>query len=76
MYIGGSENGVSVSEVAQCGRSLGRASLLGTLKDILGLFFWGPEDIKAVSLGAMWNFVKVKGSHASNWGTKGPSIKA
>jgi hypothetical protein len=31
----GSRNGASLSEEAQCGEPLGRATLLGTLKDML-----------------------------------------
>jgi len=35
MYEGGSRNGVLLSEGAQCGGPLGRATLLGNLEDIL-----------------------------------------
>jgi hypothetical protein len=35
---GGSRNGASLSEEAQCGGPLGRASLLGTPKDMLRLW--------------------------------------
>jgi hypothetical protein len=46
---------------AQCGGPLGRAPLLGTPKDVRALFFLEPEDIKNVSLGAIWKFGKVIG---------------
>jgi hypothetical protein len=59
--IGGSRNGASLFEEAQCGGPLGRAPLLGNPKDMLGLLFLEPEDIKDVSLGAIWNFGKVTG---------------
>jgi hypothetical protein len=59
--VGGSRNGASPSEVAQCSGPLGRAPLLGTTKDMLGLLFLEPEDIKNVSLGAIWNLGKVTG---------------
>jgi hypothetical protein len=61
MDVGGSRNGASLSEEVQCGGSLGRAPLLGTPKDMLRLLFLEPEDIKNVSLGAIWNFGKVTG---------------
>jgi hypothetical protein len=35
MDEGGSKNGTSLSEEAQCGGCMGRASLLGTVKDML-----------------------------------------
>ena len=35
MDEGGSKNGPSLSEEAQCGEPLGRAPLLGTLEDML-----------------------------------------
>jgi len=35
MDEGGSRNGASLSEEAQCGRPLGRAPSLGTLEDML-----------------------------------------
>jgi hypothetical protein len=41
MDVGGSRNGVSLSEGAHCGGPLGRAPLLGTPKDMLGLLFLG-----------------------------------
>jgi hypothetical protein len=61
MDVGGSRNGASLSEEAQCGGPLAKAPLQGTLKDMLGLLFLEPEDIKNVSLGAIWNFGKVTG---------------
>jgi hypothetical protein len=61
MDVGGSRNGVSLSEEAQCSGPLGRAPLLGTPKDTLGLLFLESEDITDVSLGAIWNFGKVIG---------------
>jgi hypothetical protein len=61
MDVGGSRNGASLSEEAQCGGSLGTAPLLGTPKDMLGLLFLETEDINNVSLGAIWNFGKVTG---------------
>jgi hypothetical protein len=39
MDAGDSRNGASVSEEPQYGGHLGRTSLLGTVKDRLGLFF-------------------------------------
>ena len=42
----------------------------------LGSFFLDPQDIKSISLGAIWNFSKATGSHKLIWGTKGPLIKA
>jgi hypothetical protein len=42
----------------------------------LGSFILEPEDIKRVSLGAIWNLAKQQGSHKLIWGTKGPLIKA
>jgi hypothetical protein len=59
--VGGSWNGASLFEEAQCGGPLRRVPLLGTPKDMLGLLFLEPEDIKNVSLGAIWNFGKVTG---------------
>jgi hypothetical protein len=61
MAVGGSRNRASLFEEAQCGGLLGSTPLLGTPKDVLGLFFLEPEDIKNVSLGAIWNFGKVTG---------------
>jgi hypothetical protein len=37
------------------------ALLLGTKKDTLRLLFLEPEDIRNVSLGAIWSFGKVTG---------------
>jgi len=42
----------------------------------LGSFFLEPEDIKSISLGAIWNLIKQQGSHKSIWATKGPLINA
>jgi len=49
MDEGGSKNGASLSEEAQCGEPLGRAPLLGTLEDMLRKapdtsisLHWGP----------------------------------
>jgi hypothetical protein len=61
MDVGGSRNEESLSEEAQCGGTLGRVSLLGTPKDMLGLLFLEPEDIKNVSLGAIWKSGKITG---------------
>jgi hypothetical protein len=61
MDVGGSKNEASLSEDVECGGPLGRAPLLGTPKDMLSLLFLEPEDIKNVSLGAIWNFGKVTG---------------
>jgi hypothetical protein len=41
----------------------------------LGYFFLEPEDIKSVSVGAIWNLAKQQGSHELIWGRKGPPIK-
>jgi hypothetical protein len=35
-----------------------------------------PEDIKSISLGAIWNLVKQQHSHKLIYITKGPSTKA
>jgi hypothetical protein len=61
MDVGGSRNGASLSKEAQCSGPVGRAPLLGTPKDMLGLFFLEPEGIKNVNLGAIWKFGKVTG---------------
>jgi hypothetical protein len=62
MDVAGCRNGASVSEETQYDGPLGRASLLGTLKDVLGiLLFWSQRCIKNVSLGAIWNFGNVTG---------------
>jgi len=37
----------------------------------LGSFFLGPEVIKSVSLGAIWNFSKVRGLPSIDMGHKG-----
>jgi hypothetical protein len=42
----------------------------------LGSFFLEPEDIKSISLRAIWNFSKVTGLPWIDMGTKGPSNKA
>jgi hypothetical protein len=72
MGVGGSRNGASLSEEAQCGGPLGRAPLLGTLKDMLGLLFLEPDVIKNVSMGAIWNFGRVIGLPQIEIGHKGP----
>jgi hypothetical protein len=46
MDVGGFRNGVSVFEEAQCGGPVGSAALLGTLKGMLGLFFWSQRILK------------------------------
>jgi hypothetical protein len=61
MDVGDCRNGASVSEEAQYGGLLGRATLFGTPKDMLGLCFLKPQDIKNLSLGAIWSFGKVTG---------------
>jgi hypothetical protein len=38
MDVGGSRNGVSVFEQAQCGGPMGRVPLLGTLEDMIRLW--------------------------------------
>jgi hypothetical protein len=58
MDVGTSRNGASFSEEAQYGGPLGRAPLLGTPKDMLGLLFFEPEDIKNVSLGPSGTLVR------------------
>ena len=45
----------------------------------LGSFFLDPEDIKSLSVGAIWNFSKGTGlpwTDSRLWGTKSPLIKA
>jgi hypothetical protein len=39
---------------------------------MLGLLFLEPEDVKNVSLGAIWNFGKVAGLPLIEMGYKGP----
>ena len=41
----------------------------------LGSFFLEPEDIKSISLRAIWNFGNVTGTHELAWGTKGLSLR-
>jgi hypothetical protein len=41
VYVGCSRNRASLFEKAQCGGPMGRAALLGTPKDMLGLLFLG-----------------------------------
>jgi hypothetical protein len=54
MDEGGSSNGVSLSKKAQCGGPLGRASLLGTPKDMLRkVLEWVSVSIAAPLLGNM-----------------------
>jgi hypothetical protein len=54
MDEGGSSNGASLSKEAQCGRPLGRASLLGTPKDMLSKALeWVSVSIAAPLLGNM-----------------------
>jgi hypothetical protein len=56
MDVEGSRNRVALFEVAQCGRPLGRAALLGTLRDTLGLLFLGAggyKKYKSVGPGTM-----------------------
>jgi hypothetical protein len=38
----------------------------------LGCCFLEPEDIKSISLGAIWNLVKHQGPHKLIMGHKGP----
>jgi len=38
----------------------------------LGSFYLEPEDIRSLGLGAIWNIARLRGSHDSIWGTKGP----
>jgi len=38
--------------------------------------FLKPEDIKSISLEAIWNLVKQQGSHKLIWVTEGPLFKA
>ena len=53
---------------------------LASLRHVyLGFFLLDPEDIKSLSLGAIWNFSKGTGLQWTDirlWGTKGPLIKA
>jgi len=42
----------------------------------LGSFFLEPEDIKSLSLGAIWKFSKVTGLPQIDMGHKGPVNKA
>jgi hypothetical protein len=45
MLVGGSRNGASLSEEAQCSGPLGRPPLLGTLKDFRA-FFWNQRILR------------------------------
>jgi hypothetical protein len=48
MDVGGSSNGASLFEEAQCDGPVGRAPLLGTPKDMLGLFFSWSQRISRI----------------------------
>jgi len=41
----------------------------------LGSFVLVPEDIKSISVGAIWDFSKATGLPRSEMGHKGPAIK-
>jgi hypothetical protein len=45
MDVVGSRNRASVSKQAQFGVPMGRAPLLGTTRDMLGILFREPKDI-------------------------------
>jgi hypothetical protein len=51
MDVGGSRNGASLFEKAQCGGHLGRASLLGTQKCMLRLISFGARGYKECKSG-------------------------
>jgi hypothetical protein len=53
MDAGGSRNGACVSEVAQCGGSLGRAPLLLTPKRMLGPLFLGARGYRKCKSGGL-----------------------
>jgi hypothetical protein len=58
MDVGGSRNGASVSEEAQCGGPLGRAPFLGTPKDMLGLIFLGVRVYSECNSGGPGTMVR------------------
>ena len=64
----GAEDETSAHILCEC-------EALASLRHVhLGSFFLGPEDIKSVSLGAIWNFNKGTGLPWTGirlWGTKG-----
>jgi hypothetical protein len=43
----------------------------------LGSFFWDPEDIRVLGVGAIWNFIKEQGFYnpAQNGGHKGSVLR-
>jgi hypothetical protein len=66
----GAEDETSAQILCEC-------EALASLRHVhLGPFFLDPEDIKSVSLGAIWNFSKVTRLLELIWGTKGLLIKA
>jgi hypothetical protein len=76
MDVGGSRNGTSVSEVAQCGGPLERAPLLWAPKGMLGLLFLGVRGYRKCKSGGPGTMVRYQGSHELKWGKKGQSVKA
>jgi hypothetical protein len=58
MDVRGSRNGASLSEEAQHGGPLGRAALLGTPKDMLGLLFIGARGYQECRSGGPGTMVR------------------
>jgi hypothetical protein len=58
MDVGGSRNVVFLFEEAQCGGPLGRAPLLGTLKDMLGFLFLGARGYQECKSGGPGTMVR------------------
>jgi hypothetical protein len=75
MDVGGSRNGASHFEEAQCGGPLGRAPLLGTLKGMLGLLFHGARGYQGCKSEGSGTLVRLQGSHELKLDTTGPSVK-
>jgi hypothetical protein len=58
MDVGGCRNGAYLSEEAQCGAPLGRAPLLRTPKDMLGLLFLGARGYQQCKSGGPGTMVR------------------
>jgi len=62
----GAEDETSAHILCEC-------EALASLRHVyLSCFFLEPEDIKSISLGAIWNFSKATGLPQINMGHKGP----
>jgi hypothetical protein len=58
MDVGSSRNGASLFEETQIGGPLGRAPLLGTPKDMLGLLFLGARGYQGCKSGGPGTVVR------------------